>query len=511
MKTIFGSTLLFLSLICWGQQQETSLYKYSLLEPTNFWSVLIDTTAVPVPDFDPYKHVTTTWYKFRNDTVINGFGFKTLIQTTHQHRMWSVAGYLRQEGKQIYYLSGSREILLYDFNLTVGESFKSAIYPDFSYISRLDSIRDTTVNNSARKIYYLTEYPESDPAKTQKEVWIEGIGSISDGLLRQTMLGLTTNNWQEYQLMCFHQNETLVYQSKRYVTDSNLHGNNLQTLVSTGKLWSTMMGPVVGCSSFFCSSYYTKFEGDTLVDGIHYMKALRCEDQQMQKWTTQGFIREDSNKKIFYRDKIANEECLLYDFGCKRGEILHLGCGCIGDYLIDSIVTKVADGVSRKHFYLHNLNNFYYKSKEEWIEGIGSTRGILDAGGRGHCMIGGGEALLCFSEDRIKKYQSPLVSNYCFLSPEIINGLIPEKTISEFKVYPNPVSGILLVQLTPNTEENYTLELYSLKGELVKTECVEAYTNLCQIDVSSLRDGTYILRVISDSGKYAEDAIVIKQ
>ncbi|HCY42795.1 MAG TPA: hypothetical protein DHV48_15845 [Prolixibacteraceae bacterium] len=283
-----------------------------------------------------------------------------------------------------------------------------------------------------------------------------------------------------------------------------------QSFLSTNKLWSTMSGPVSGCSSYFCSSYYTKFDGDTLVDGIRYMKALRSDDQQMKKWIIEGFIREETNKKVFYRDITAKEECLLYDFGCKAGDTLFLNCVCReSGFLVDSIKTFVNDGVARKYFYLTYLK--IKTTKEVWIEGIGSTLGILNGGSFSHCMTGGGEALLCFTEDGIKKYQSPLVSNYCFLNPDIIDGISPEKTISEFKVYPNPVSGKLFVQFPAITAENYTLELYSVKGELVKTECVEAFANLCQIDVSSLRNGTYILRVILDSEKYAEEAIVIKQ
>lgn len=512
MKTILSSILLFLSLQGWGQQQISSLQEYSLMEPSNFWSVLVDTTAVPVPNFDPNKHVIATWYKFRNDTVIKGVPFKTLIKTTDQFRTWSVAGFLRQEGMRIYFFTGNREIMLYDFGLAIGESFKSAIYPDFDYVSRLDSIRDTTLNTTVRKIYYLTEYPENDPGKTQKEVWVEGVGSISDGLLRQTMLGITPNKWLEYQLMCFHQKETLVYQSKRYETDSDLNENNIQALVSPNKLWSTMYGPGpgAGCRTFFCQSYFTKFSGDTLIDGNSYLKVMRSEDKLMQNWMNDGFIREDANHKVFYRETKDKQEGLLYDFGCKRGEILHLGNRCIGDYLVDSIVIRVTDGVSRKHFYLHNLNNHFFISKEEWIEGIGSTWGIIDGGGN-HCLLGGGVNLLCSFDGGIKNYQSAQFPNYCYLSPEIINGIVPEKAVSELKVYPNPVSSNLFVQFTKNTAGNYTLELYSVKGELVKTECLEPGSNLHQIDTGSLQCGIYILRLVSDSGKYAEEIIVIKQ
>lgn len=191
-----------------------------------------------------------------------------------------------------------------------------------------------------------------------------------------------------------------------------------QSFLSTNKLWSTMKGPVSGCSSFFCSSYFTKFEGDTLVDGIHYMKVRRSEDQQMQKWTTQGLIREDSNKKVFYRDILAKDECLMYDFGCKAGDTLSLNCVCgESGFLVDSIKTVVSDGVARKYFYLTYLKT--KTLKEVWIEGIGSTLGVLNGGSFSHCMTGGGEALLCYSESGIKKYQSPMIEKYCYLSRDI--------------------------------------------------------------------------------------------
>jgi hypothetical protein len=119
-----------------------------------------------------------------------------------------------------------------------------------------------------------------------------------------------------------------------------------------------------------------------------------------------------------------------------------------------------------------------------------------------------GEALLCYYEAGIKKYQSSEFPNYCYLSSEIIDGIEPEKAVSQFNVYPNPVSGELLIQPTSNIEEGYSLEIYSVKGELVKSECTELGSMLHRIDMSSLRNGIYILRLISASGKYDEKVIV---
>jgi len=283
-------------------------------------------------------------------------------------------------------------------------------------------------------------------------------------------------------------------------------GTNGQSFVTNNKLWSTMEGPIFGCKPFYCKSYFTKFSGDTLIEGIHYTKVLHSEDQQMLKWITEGFIREDSNQKVFYKHTIAKQECLLYDFGCNPGDTLYLNCGCRETgYLVDSIRTIATDGISRKYFYLTYLQ---YGNPEIWIEGIGCTLGILNAGAWDHCSTGGGKTLLCFFEDGTKKYQSPEVPNHCFLSPEIIDGIATEKTVSQFKVYPNPVSVELFIQPTSNFEESYTLEIYSVKGERVRTECLEQGNYLHRIDTGSLQNGIYILRLISPSGKYDEKLIV---
>lgn len=286
-------------------------------------------------------------------------------------------------------------------------------------------------------------------------------------------------------------------------------GASAQSFVSTDKLWSTMKGPVSGCSSFFCSSYFTKFVGDTVIGETHYLKVMRSEDRQMTNWDIEGFIREDSAQKVYYRDKLASVECLLYDFGCEVGDTLQLNCGCNrSGYLVDSIKTVTTDS-PRKYYYLTYLE---MKSPEVWIEGIGSTMGILNAGGWGHCLTGGmGEALLCFFESGIKKYQSSEFPNFCFLSKDIIDGTYSVKADSYFKVYPNPATNELLIRFSQATAEDCKLELFSLKGELVKTQCLDAGTSLYRLDIGEFKSGTYILRLGSNSGKYEDNEIVIKK
>lgn len=436
-------------------------------------------------------------FRFRGDSTINDTTYMKLCESTDESLTnWQLFGLWRETPDQKVYQRNyyGEEILMYNFSLVKNDTFRTA-----NITLKVDSVLIKNWGGKLRKHWYLNPVSGDDFHRT---VWIEGVGQ-PNGLIHNIngTVGATPF------LLCFSENGQLVYQNPEYNT-CYFDGLNTQSFVSTDKLWSTMKGPVSGCSSFFCESYFTKFSGDTLIDGIHYLKVLCSDDQQMQNWIIEGFIREDTNKKVYYRDTNSNDECLLYDFGCKTGDTLQLNCVCKeSDFLVDSIKSLIENDVQRKYFYLTYLEN---ETKEVWIEGIGSNWGVLNGGAYSHCMTGGGEALLCFYEDGIKKYQSPEFPNFCFLSKDIIDGTDPVKAVSEFKVYPNPALNELFIRASQGFDEDCTLELFSMKGELLKTKCLDVGTNIHRLDISTLTGGIYILRLIYASGSYAEKVIVKK-
>ncbi len=218
MKSIFISTLLLVSLFCKGQQSSSNS-EFDLLNPINLWSVLDDFEYVHVHPDDPYSYTKSTWYKIGEDTTINEIDYKRLLLSSGLNpESWQPSGlFMRQDGDQIYSKDGeSQETLLYDFGLAINDSMESEIHQQgLIYISILDSVKETTLNNATRKIYYLTESLKNYSDTKSHEIWIEGIGSITDGLLRQTNLGYTPSS-HDYQLLCFHQNENLIYQAKDF-------------------------------------------------------------------------------------------------------------------------------------------------------------------------------------------------------------------------------------------------------------------------------------------------------
>ena len=83
-----------------------------------------------------------------------------------------------------------------------------------------------------------------------------------------------------------------------------------------------------------------------------------------------------------------------------------------------------------------------------------------------------------------------------------------EKIMPRLRVYPNPTSGELYIETDQVINKGYTLELFSAKGKLIKTECVEGGLKLHKLDISAIISGTYILRLVTSSRRYAEEVII---
>ncbi len=67
----------------------------------------------------------------------------------------------------------------------------------------------------------------------------------------------------------------------------------------------------------------------------------------------------------------------------------------------------------------------------------------------------------------------------------------PENEV--IKIFPNPVSDFFTIRI-PNID-HYTASLYNLNGQEVLTQEINAAMINHQIDISSLAQGTYVLRI----------------
>lgn len=72
------------------------------------------------------------------------------------------------------------------------------------------------------------------------------------------------------------------------------------------------------------------------------------------------------------------------------------------------------------------------------------------------------------------------------------------KKQNAISVFPNPTSGFVTIQNTKNSDLK-TVEIYNVAGQLIKNFKLNSGTNKASLDMSQLLNGTYILKVKSES------------
>ncbi len=142
-----------------------------------------------------------------------------------------------------------------------------------------------------------------------------------------------------------------------------------QSLVIPQKIWVFQLSGDYPNPEIYTDLRY-KIGNDILIEGIIYKNLLSSQGNDNYAGL-RGFIREEENGKVYFRNNSINsdEEYLLYDFGMEPGDTAHLGLSN-SYYKLDSVSTN-EDG--RKVYYLTE-SQF---GNDLWIDGVGSTMGLL--------------------------------------------------------------------------------------------------------------------------------------
>ena len=261
-------------------------------------------------------------------------------------------------------------------------------------------------------------------------------------------------------------------------------GQEYHKLVDTNKIWSTIIlqqgNPIY--------SYFTKFSEDTIIGGENYKRIFKSTDSSL--WTHIGFVREDSLKRIYFRDTL-NSEGLVYDFDVNIGDTINFYNPFKPYYLYDSLILVDSiyqvniDGTLRNAIDIVVSGDPFSYARETWIEGIGNTFGILEGGYVLAGIVGYDFRLLCFYENGTLLYQNPLYP-YCYY-PTNTNDYLDNKTKKEFIIYPNPAYNKIYVECDTKLENIY-LEIYNIWGQIEKK--LKINNEVIYLD-ESLKDGLY--------------------
>ncbi|MEA3448102.1 MAG: hypothetical protein U9Q98_06590, partial [Bacteroidota bacterium] len=247
------------------------------------------------------------------------------------------------------------------------------------------------------------------------------------------------------------------------------------TIVDTTKKWVNRGFCYYDETSF---TEVFKFVGDTLIEGIEYIKVWRSTDEYQEIYEEFGFIHETTDKKVFYRPDTSEQEYLIYDLGANIGDTLFVA-GLEGSWgsitlfydenhpepiVITAIDTIFIAGQNRRRLHIH-------QGADYWIEGIGSMKGML----HNELYLTGNDMyeLLCYYKDDIVLFQNPEY-NSCFIYTENE----PENLMQypAINIYPNPTEGNFILQLENNAllsqAGKLSLQISNMQGQHIYSTAI---------------------------------------
>lgn len=230
------------------------------------------------------------------------------------------------------------------------------------------------------------------------------------------------------------------------------------------------------------NNYVNWCSGDTLIEDVRYMKIMGTVNDSYPIFYT--LLREEDGK-VWKRYSIAHSETLLYDFTASVGDTLRIG-DFAEEMVLDSISMVQIGGVDRRKFWFgleyDGLGN--PRTKETWVEGIGSDYGLLWTGYFN--VFDGWHCLLCFHQKGELVWQNPEY-NTCSYPYDAVE----ENKDSEISVYPNPVRDRVVIDGIEVAE----VEVYNALGQRAK---MVQSTN--EVNVSGLQEGVYLLFITDAKG-----------
>ena len=304
----------------------------------------------------------------RDSITLDGVDYK-IVWTKSKYGI-SKAGAVREEDRRVYFRrywqqSYQDEELLYDFNLTVGDT----VTVNYNYGDKLIVLEESQVlvQGTMRKQLGLAMYFDDGTTGEIEEYWIEGVGSTY-GFLNSGYEGWVGSF---VHLLCYHENGNLVWDNEEF-DDCVMNSDGAPvTFAPQGAEWYFDVFNPWGTHP-----EYQRFfvEGDTIIQG-HQCSII---DQRFVDTGHDGgeFVYEEDNK-VYWFNPTTNAFSTLYDFDAEAGESWDYEVGdCTHQVIVDSVGSVTWNGRTyRTQWVRFNEDLQYYSGKI--IEGIGYEKGLF--------------------------------------------------------------------------------------------------------------------------------------
>jgi len=442
-------------------------------------------------------HLYPTWeeaycLKTSGDTIIEGKSYRKLLKLESMEDEGAYFGTLRMDSNKIYLRDNKNEWLYYDFNLEVDDSIRifQGEYPDpeWSTLTVVDSVSHTEVNGATLKemhVKYL-KIGEYDIYPPEEDIWIEGIGSIKNGLLNNSCRG-STGCYKVSYLTCYHEDDVLIWDNPKFSLCWIDPAKQVFPLSEENPKWKTITTLTTYPDSITTKEY--EIVKDTRIDFNIYYSKLSNEA---------GYYRL-SGHRVYYKLNADDKEYLLYDFDLEVNETVTCGLNLNNPEAVNEVEFRVEeiDSVKFEDGKHKRLRMKFFPNPEspddafymDWIEGIGSTTHpfypSISLGAPGSTC-----ELLCYHRDGAKVYQNPGYSN-C----DVTTGLGHALSDSDDYVI-RPFKDVLKIESRNGGISCFLYKIFNTTGKLLK----EGETESGMVNISDLPPGVYIISIEGKDG-----------
>ena len=297
--------------------------------------------------------------------------------------------YLREADNKIYLYSGqgTEDLVLYDYTLGIGDVLKG-IKMEETADGRI-FVYDEETAITVTKIEPITLLDGKEYKKwtfNNGMEYVETIGMYGEDtwagdfflLIQQQIPVCQIGN----HLVCVSRDGQLLYEMPQDKQEQ-LHTYCMSSpKVIQANQWNVLeFRAILGAEKEEAVIYEFTLSSDTIINNVTYTKLMQRATLTSDAPTYAAAIRQKNDKVFVCYD---SKEYLLYDFGAKTGdEILIWGGLDHPTTLCKNIVKNVqttADGKRILSVEISHSEEPEFKDEAQWIEGVGSTHGLLHTG-----------------------------------------------------------------------------------------------------------------------------------
>lgn len=515
--TVFLMLVLFSSSVTLGQ-------KYVPFPTENAeWNVMY---SYAPEYFSQAKSTYLLKYSLRGDSTVDGKVYKKLVQDVGTPDLPSFVGVglLREENKRIYYVGGSYinpayasnrkqikrikdcdfsenvqtdgEMLLYDFNLKVGDHVMLGYYDCF--IGSIDSV---LIGDSYRKRY-----------NSGNDVIVEGIGSIQKGLLGSLIQVPTCGGGMSWEFVCFSQNGESVYKNPDYVDCNSTQKWSDFNPLKTNTQWyyGEIDYPFYTSTIKYDNYNLLKSIGDTTILGLKYniLSQVRG-DAGCASFESPAYAFQNDKTVYFYNSKTTHFSTLyMYDAGKGDSWTVAYPLGDVS-VMVDSVGTVEALGQTFKIQYVTystvSQASNGYSEKSKIIENIGDVNYFFQS------------SLFQRSDWVCDEFGKDRTGLRCYIHPDL--GTFSQGTVAcDYVTTALSNTEYKLVKVYLTSPDNLKIEsemltescifvLMDMRGSVLLQTQVDATKN--SVDFSNYNKGLYLYRLINN-GRLIKTGKIVK-